>query len=229
MAPAATRAVRSDGIRSREAILRTAANLASIRGLEALSLADLAREVGMSKSGMYAHFGSKEELQLATVDAAKVIFEDVVLAPARAYPMGRDGLIALSDAFCEHIRDQVFPGGCFFDATAAELQAHPGPVRDAVNEVERDWRRLVRAHLEAAAAAGDLPADADLDQLEFDVLAFHALRPLDVPGRCTTGGSSTAPSVPSASGWGSRRTTSLFDRAEPRVRRASSKSARRSC
>src|SRR6186997_129770 len=101
----ATRAVRSDGIKSREAILRTAANLASVRGIEALSLGDLAAEVGMSKSGMYAHFGSKEELQLATVEAAKAIFDDVVVLPARReYPPGRDGLIARSDLFFEHLR-----------------------------------------------------------------------------------------------------------------------------
>ena len=110
MAAPATRAVRSDGIRSREAILRTAASLASIRGIEALSLGDLAAEVGMSKSGMYAHFGSKEELQLATVEAATAIFEEVVRAPARAYPEGRDGLIALSDLLPEvqfHRHDRV--------------------------------------------------------------------------------------------------------------------------
>ena len=175
MAPAATRAIRSDGIRSREAILRTAASFASMHGLEELSLGGLAAEVGMSKSGLYAHFGSKEELQLATVEAAKAVFEEVVLAPARAYRTGRDGLIALSDAFCEHIRDEVYPGGCFFDSTAAELQAHPGPVRDAVNEVQRDWRLLVREHLHAAAAADDLPADTDLDQLEFEILAYDNL------------------------------------------------------
>lgn len=175
MAAPATRAIRSDGIRSREAILRTAANLASIRGLEALSLGDLAAEVGMSKSGMYAHFGSKEELQLATVEAAESIFEEVVRAPARAWPMGRDGLIALSDLFCEHLRERVFPGGCFFDATGAELQSHPGPVRDAVFDVLHDWQRLVRAHAEAAAEAGELAPGDTVDQVCFDVLAFHSL------------------------------------------------------
>jgi AcrR family transcriptional regulator len=175
MAAPATRAVRSDGIRSREAILRTAASLASIRGIEALSLGDLAAEVGMSKSGMYAHFGSKEDLQLATVEAATEIFEEVVRAPARAYPKGRDGLIALSDLFFEHIRDRVFPGGCFFDATGAELQSHPGPVRDAVFLVLHDWRRLIREHAEAAKANGELAPDDDVDQVVFDVLAFDSL------------------------------------------------------
>ena len=175
MATPATRAVRSDGIRSREAILRTAASLASIRGIEALSLGDLAAEVGMSKSGMYAHFGSKEELQLATVEAAKAVFEDVVVQPAEAYPKGRDGLIALSDRFFEHIRDRVFPGGCFFDATGAELQSHPGPVRDAVFAVLHDWQGNVREHARAAMANGELAPGDDVDQVVFDVLAFHSL------------------------------------------------------
>jgi AcrR family transcriptional regulator len=175
MAAPATRAVRSDGIRSRDAILRTAASLATVRGLEALSLGDLAAEVGMSKSGMYAHFGSKEELQLATVAAAKTIFEEVVLEPASGYPAGRDGLIALADLFMEHIRDRVFPGGCFFDATVAELLAHPGPVLDAVMEVRHDFRQRFHDHLLVAAAEGELPDGVDLEQLEFDVMAGMSL------------------------------------------------------
>src|SRR4051794_12767923 len=170
MSARATRAVRSDGIRSRETILRAAAALASTHGLEELSIGELAGEVGMSKSGLYAHFGSKEELQLATIETAKEIFADVVTDPAAAYAPGRDGLVALSDAFCEHIRDRVFPGGCFFDAAAAELLGHPGPVRDAVNGFLAEWQQLVRDHVHAAAAVGELPAGTDLDQLEFDVL-----------------------------------------------------------
>ncbi len=175
MAAPATRAIRSDGIRSREAILRAAASLATVRGLEALSLGDLAAEVGMSKSGMYAHFGSKQELQLATVATAKAIFDEVVLAPASGYPAGRDGLIALADLFMEHIRARVFPGGCFFDATFDELLTHPGPVLDAVLEVRRDFRDRFHAHLLAAAAAGELSAGTDLEQLEFDVMAGMSL------------------------------------------------------
>ena len=156
MAAPATRAVRSDGIRSREAILRTAANLASVHGLEELSIGGLAAEVGMSKSGIYAHFGSKEELQLATIATATAIFEDAVLAPARRVPFGRDGLVALADAFCEHIRDGIFPGGCFFDTVAAELVAHPGPVREAVMDFLGGWQALIREHIQAAAEHGEL-------------------------------------------------------------------------
>src|SRR3954447_4343238 len=117
---------RSDGEQSRAAILDAAARLATVEGIEGLSIGRLATEVGMSKSGLYAHFGSKEELQLATVETAKRIFDDDVVEPAGRFPRGRDGVIALSDAFCEHIRNKVFPGGCFFDAVGAELQSHPG-------------------------------------------------------------------------------------------------------
>jgi AcrR family transcriptional regulator len=172
MATAATRAVRSDGMRSRHEILRTAARLATIRGLEHLSIGELATAAGMSKSGLYAHFGSKEELQLATIDTAEDIFEAEVLAPARRMPPGRDGLVALADAFLAHLRHRVFPGGCFFDAAAAELHARPGPVRDRIAEVQASWTALIRGHLETARAAGQLPAGEDLDQATFEISAY---------------------------------------------------------
>jgi len=175
MALPATRAVRSDGIRSRDTILRAAASFASVHGLEELSLGGLADNVGMSKSGLYAHFGSKEELQLATVETVRAIFTDAVLEPASAYRPGLDALVALTDAFCEHIRDKVFPGGCFFDSAAADVVAHPGPVRDAVMAVQMNWRGLVQEHLRVARERGQLKPDEDLDQLEFEVLAFQNL------------------------------------------------------
>jgi AcrR family transcriptional regulator len=175
MATPATRALRSDGIRSRDAILRAAASFASVHGLQELTLGELADAVGMSKSGLYAHFGSKEELQLATVGAAREIFSDVVLDPAAAYPTGVDGLVALADAFCEHIRDKVFPGGCFFDSAAADVMSHPGPVRDAVMDVQMDWRARFQEHLRVAAERGELPTGEDIEQLEFELLAFQNL------------------------------------------------------
>jgi AcrR family transcriptional regulator len=175
MAGARTRATRSDGERSRRAILRTAARLATTHGLEHLSIGELAAEAGISKSGLYAHFGSKEELQLATVATAAEIFEAEVLAPARRVPVGRDGLVALSDAFLDHLRNRVFPGGCFFNGAAAELHARPGPVRDAVAAFQDDWLGLIRRHLIAARDQGDLAADEDLAQVEFDVSAYLAM------------------------------------------------------
>lgn len=171
----ATRGVRSDGERSRGIILLTAARLATTHGIDRLSIGDLAAEAGMSKSGLYAHFGSKEELQLATVQTAADIFEADVLAPARRVPPGRDGLIALADAFIDHLRRRVFPGGCFFEATASELHARPGPVRDRIAEFQQGWQDLVREHLRIAIERGEIPASEDIDQLLFDVTAYLAM------------------------------------------------------
>ena len=175
MAAQVTRATRSDGERSRRASLTAAAELATTHGLDRLSVGDLASHVGMSKSGLYAHFGSKEELQLATIDAAEEIFEAEVLGPARRIPPGREGLVALTDAFVAHLRNRVFPGGCFFDSVAAELPARPGPVRDRIVTFQVGWQGLIRDHLVAARDQGDLPSDADLDQLAFDVNAYLAM------------------------------------------------------
>src|SRR5947208_13762357 len=111
---------RADGVQSRRAILRAAAQLATTRGLEALSLGELAQHIGMSKSGLYAHFKSKEELELATIDAAAEIFERDVLTPAGASPGGLGRVWALCEAFLGHLERRVFPGGCFFAPVSAQ-------------------------------------------------------------------------------------------------------------
>src|SRR3954447_17820181 len=121
---------RSDGERSRAAILREAARLATVEGLEGLSLARLAAAVGMSKSGLFAHFGSKEELQLATIDAASAIFDELVVEPAAAAAEGEPRLRAYVERFLAHVQEAAFPGGCFFVSAVSELGSHPGPVRD---------------------------------------------------------------------------------------------------
>ena len=131
-----SRRPRSDGERSRQAILATAARLASTHGIERLSIGDLATEVGMSKSGLYAHFGSKEELQLATIDAAEDIFNEVVIEPAASAPPGLPSVLALSDAFIDHLRDKVFPGGCACHATWAGRSS-------ATTLAKRSWARAV--------------------------------------------------------------------------------------
>jgi AcrR family transcriptional regulator len=172
MPASASRHHRSDGERSRQAILATAARLASSRGIERLSIGDLAAEVGMSKSGLYAHFGSKEELQLATIDAAEDIFNEVVVEPAAQAPPGLPTVIALSDAFIDHLRDRVFPGGCFFACASAEVHAQPGPVKDRIAEFDGRWRGRLERELTAAKAAGDLATDDDIEAVLFDVDAL---------------------------------------------------------
>src|SRR5215471_18759113 len=132
---------RSDGERSRSAILNEAAKLATVEGLSGLSIARLADAVGMSKSGLFAHFGSKEELQLATIERASEIFAADVVDPTLTEPTGIGRLRALAERFLDHVERQVFPGGCFFASVAAEMDTHPGPVRDKAVEVTLDWSR----------------------------------------------------------------------------------------
>src|SRR5512141_1698595 len=130
---------RSKGQTSRETILLTAAKLATIKGLSGLSLGDLAAEVGMSKSGLYAHFKDKEELELATIETAAVIFDREVLQPAMKAQAGTERLKAVAASFLSQLERKVYPGGCFFAAVAAELDTRPGPARDQVVKMLDNW------------------------------------------------------------------------------------------
>jgi AcrR family transcriptional regulator len=163
---------RSDGERSRNAILREAAKLATVEGLSGLSIARLADAVGMSKSGLFAHFGSKEELQLATIDTASAIFDEEVVAPTRAIRGGLERLLALSERFLWHVEEMVFPGGCFFASVLAEVDTHPGPVRDRALATVEAWTGELVAAARAAQAEGDLDPAADVEQLVFEIDAF---------------------------------------------------------
>src|SRR5207245_5912099 len=112
--PTTGRKPRADGVQSRQAILLAAAQLATTRGLEGLSLGELARHIGMSKSGLFAHFKSKEELELATIETAAEVFAAEVLRPAADSPGGLACILALSEAFLGHLGRRVFAGGCVF-------------------------------------------------------------------------------------------------------------------
>jgi AcrR family transcriptional regulator len=163
---------RTDGQKSRETILRAAAQLATTRGLAGLSIGALAEFIGMSKSGLFAHFGSKEELELATIETAVEIFAGDVLKPALRAGPGLAGLLALTDAFLSHLERRVFPGGCFFAAVAAELDTRPGKARDRVLELQREWMDLHARCLREAQEAGEIDARADLPQVLFEVEAM---------------------------------------------------------
>ncbi len=169
------RRIRSDGQRSRDTILRTAASLATVEGLDGLSIGNLAAHIGMSKSGLYAHFGSKEELQLATVDTAEKIFEAEVVAPTEQIADPLERLLALCDSFLDHLERRVFPGGCFFASVAAEFDMRPGPVRDKVAAVQSGWLALLTQLVADAQKAGSLSADEDTVQLGFEVDAFMVM------------------------------------------------------
>ena len=163
---------RSDGERSRRAILDAAARMATVEGIEGLSIGGLARAIGMSKSGLYAHFGSKEELQLATIATAEEVFDADVIEPAMRVADGLPRADALCDRFLSHVESGVFPGGCFFQSVAAELDTRPGPARDRIADFQVRWSARVASALRAAEAQGDLAADVNIDQLTFELNAM---------------------------------------------------------
>jgi AcrR family transcriptional regulator len=163
---------RADGVESRRTILLAAANLATTRGLEGLSIGELAQHIGMSKSGLYAHFKSKEELELATIETAAEIFERDVLGPAGGSPGGLGRVLALSEAFFGQLERRVFPGGCFFATVSVQLASRPGRPRDRVMELQRRWVEQFAEALNRAVAGGELPRDTDIDQLVFEITAM---------------------------------------------------------
>ena len=162
----------SKGQASRATILLAAAKLATTRGLDGLSIGELAAEVGMSKSGLYAHFKSKEELELATIETAAAIFDREVLQPAAGAPAGTERLAALVEAFLSHLERRVYPGGCFFAAVASELDTRPGPARDRVAQVLDKWQSLFRQCLLDAQASGDIDPQAEVAQATFEIQAM---------------------------------------------------------
>ncbi|MPZ82005.1 MAG: TetR family transcriptional regulator [Actinophytocola sp.] len=146
--------------------------IASVEGLAGLSIGRLASELEVSKSGVFARFGSKEELQLATVAAAREIFVERVVRPALESPPGLDRLWRLCDGWLAYSRGRVFPGGCFFFATAAEYDARPGRVRDAVAAALSAWGALLERTAEDARQLGHLESTCDSRQLAFELDAM---------------------------------------------------------
>jgi AcrR family transcriptional regulator len=163
---------RTKGQRTRAAILDEAARLATVVGLEGLSIGGLANAIGMSKSGLYAHFGSKRELQLATIEAARETFVAEVLRPALGAPKGIQRLLAACEEFLSHVERRVFPGGCFFSAAAADVGTRPGPVRDAIAAQRREWLALLERLAREAEELGELDPGADPAQLAFELQAL---------------------------------------------------------
>jgi len=168
---AENRRTRSDGERSRAAILAAAGKLATVDGLDGLTIGRLADHTGMSKSGLYAHFGSKEELQLATVRYAEEVFDYEVLLPAQQEDEGLPRLDAYCESFMSHVQRAVFPGGCFFTSVVSEFDTRPGAVRDRVAAYVGAWLGHLREEVVAAQEQGDLDPNADPDQLVFEIEA----------------------------------------------------------
>jgi AcrR family transcriptional regulator len=157
------------GERTRQAILSHASRLASSEGLEAVSLQRLASDLGISKSGLFAHFGSKEELQLATVDEAGRVFTEEVLKPGLKTPAGLGRVWAMCNSFLSYLSRGVFPGGCFFEAALSEFDSKPGRVRDAVVEKRGYWVASLARATRDAITAGEVQPDADAEQVAWEL------------------------------------------------------------
>ena len=149
--------------------MRVAVSLATVEGLEGLSIGGLAAALEMSKSGVYAHFGSKQELQLATIEEADRVFRAEVIEPALAASRGQAQILALCDAFFDHLERRTFPGGCFFAGATLEMGSRPGPVKERVSEFQSGFTALIRQFVVTAIEQGELGPDEDADALTFEL------------------------------------------------------------
>jgi AcrR family transcriptional regulator len=165
------RAHRSDGDRSRSAILDAAARLATTEGIGGLSMSRLADAVGMSKSGLFAHFGSKEELQLATIEKADSVFSAHVIEPALAVGGGLGQLRTLVNGYLAYLEADIYPGGCFFASVLAEVDTQPGAVRDRLVRFLADWLGRLETAVRDAQADGAIDPAEDPAQITFEIEA----------------------------------------------------------
>jgi AcrR family transcriptional regulator len=162
---------RPRGLKTRRAILRKAVNIASLEGLEGLTIGKLASTLRISKSGLFAHFGSKEELQCAVVDEARDIFVEKVVLPA-AQLRGLRLLRAYCENWLSYGEQRVFPGGCFFSAASLEFDDRPGPVRERIVGLMKKWLLSLERAASDAQAAGEIRKDVDVHQLAFEIQAL---------------------------------------------------------
>lgn len=162
---------RPRGLRTRRAILRKGVNIASVEGLEGLTIGKLASALRISKSGLFAHFGSKEELQCAVVDEAREIFVETVVRPAYQF-QGLKRLRALCENWIAYGEDRVFPGGCFFSAASLEFDDRPGRVRDQIVGLMRKWLGNLEQAARDAQSAGEIREEVDVCQLAFEIQAL---------------------------------------------------------
>ena len=157
---------------TRQEILRIATDIASAEGLEGLSIGRLACEMKMSKTGIFAHFGSKVQLQLATVDAAKQVFLQQIVQPALKHSRGKARLEAMLENWIGYVERIVFRGGCFFAAASAEFDSRPGAVRDEIANLTKAWLVALQDEIAFARSSGEIRTSVDPVQLAFEVHAY---------------------------------------------------------
>ncbi|MEV4710370.1 TetR/AcrR family transcriptional regulator [Micromonospora sp. NPDC049374] len=160
------------GQRTRTAVLDAAVSLASANGLDGLSLGHLAESLGVSKSGLFAHWRSKEELQLSTIDRAVAQWQEQIIGPALRTPRGVRRIHALHEARIDFYAGRVLPGGCFFATTEFEFNARPGAVRDRLAEVFAAWTSFLERLVTEAVELGELPAGTDVALLAYEIDAY---------------------------------------------------------
>jgi AcrR family transcriptional regulator len=180
------RSIVSKGERTREQIIDRALAIAAEVGLEGVTLGTLASELQLSKSGLFAHFRSKEALQLQVLQAATERFVASVMKPAFERPRGEPRVRALFDTYIAWIRGSASRGGCFFIALGHEYDDRPGPVRDAVVRTQREWVGVLAKAARLAVEEGHFRADLDADVFAQEMLgvamAFqHAFKLLEDP------------------------------------------------
>ena len=165
------------GERTKGEILGKGVGMASELGIEALTIGSLAKEVGMSKSGLYAHFASKEDLQCQLVDAAAERFVAIVAAPAVRQPRGIPRVRAFFENWLAWENDVLMPGGCLFVALAFELDSRPGPVRDRLVAQQRRWLDALATAARIAVDEKQFRSDLDPRQFAYDmysiILGYH--------------------------------------------------------
>lgn len=159
----------SKGQTTRDAIVREALAQATRVGLEALSLGVLADSLGLSKSGLFAHFKSKQALQRAVLEHAIELFSQYVILPALARPRGRPRLVALFQNYLAWKRGDPTPDGCLFAQLSVEYDDRPGAIRDLFVESQLEWRRTIMTCVEKAIAEGHMRSDVDPAQFAFDL------------------------------------------------------------
>ena len=170
------------GEQTRAAIVKRATAMASQVGLEGLSLGALADDVGMSKSGLFAHFASKQELQIQVLEAAVARFLGQVVGPAFREPRGEPRVRALLENWIDWSRSRSLPGGCLFLSLSNELDDRPGPLRDRLQEFQRTWIAGLEKAGRMAVDEGHFRADLDVEQFAYDffqiILGCHHFRQL---------------------------------------------------
>ena len=157
---------------TRREILRVAVDIASAEGLEGLSIGRLAAELKMSKTGIFAHFGSKEQLQIATVETAKQIFLEKVVQPALKSARGLPRLKAMLEHWLGYVERIVFRGGCFFAAASAEFDSRPGAVRDQIADLTRAWMMSLQEEIAFAQSKKEIQSSIKPAQLAFELHAY---------------------------------------------------------